>query len=76
MENQLAKRYLKRNASGCGLFLVGWFNCSQWDDNDYRKKKVPKLSLEEARSLFKNQATALSVGDLLIGSVVLNTALI
>ena len=76
MENQLAKRYLKRNASGCGLFLVGWFNCSQWDDNDYRKKKVPKLSLEEARSLFKNQATALSVGDLIIGSVVLNTALI
>ena len=37
MQTQLTERYLKDNSCRHGLYLVGWFNCPQWDRADYRK---------------------------------------
>jgi hypothetical protein len=76
MEEQLAGRYLKDNPT-CrhGLYLVGWFNCEQWDTEHRRRKRPPSYGLEEARSRFEDQARRLSRGDLRVRAFVLDTAL-
>lgn len=73
MEDQLKNRYMKDNRCNHGLYLVGWFNCEQWDDDDYRKKASPKIGIGGARDLFKDQASALSNGEK-IDSFVMNCA--
>lgn len=75
MKTQLVDRYLKDNRCQHGLYLVGWFNCDQWDDNDYRKQQTPKLSIEEARKQFEAQAAELSQSDVQVKAFVMNTAL-
>ena len=75
MKTQLVNRYLKDNQCQHGLYLIGWFNCNQWDDNDYRKKQTPKLSIDEAQKKFDAQANELSQQGMLIKAFVLNTAL-
>lgn len=78
METQLVDRYLKENPCRYGLYLVGWFNCKQWDPADYRKSDAPTLDIEEAREKFAAQAIHLSadpIRDVLIRSFVLNTVM-
>lgn len=74
METQLAGRYLKDNPCRHGLYLVGWYNCPQWDSGDYRRRQAPRKSLEEARQQFEAQAEQLSSGDLEVRAFVLNAA--
>lgn len=62
MRKQLRDRYLRDNRCQNGLYLVGWFSCAKWDDEDPRKKKCPELSLDEAKNLFAGQAVELSNG--------------
>jgi len=73
METQLKEQYLKDNKCEYGVYLVGWFNCPQWDASDSRKP--PAETLEEARKRFDDQATALSTVRITIRAFVLNTAL-
>ncbi|MEP1077235.1 hypothetical protein NDI52_17685 [Leptolyngbya sp. PL-A3] len=73
MQAQLVERYLKDNRCQHGLYLIGWFNCKQWDNKDSRKP--PKLNIEEARQKFEAQATELSKQGIKVKAVVLNTAL-
>ena len=75
MESQLMDRYLKDNHCDYGLYLVGWFNCNQWDETDYRKNQAPQISAVEAQMKFTHQADDLSRHDKLIKSLVINTAL-
>jgi hypothetical protein len=75
MKTQLVDRYLKDNRCQQGLYLVGWFNCDQWDDGDYRKRQAPKLSIPEAQQRFDAQAEDLSQQGMRIRAVVLNTVL-
>lgn len=75
METQLVNRYLKDNRCQYGLYLVGWFNCELWDNQDYRKGRVPELTLDEAEQQFNTQAAELSQGDTRIRAVVMDTAL-
>jgi predicted NACHT family NTPase len=75
MEEQLVNRYLRENSSKYGLYLIGWFNCDQWDNEDYRKQRAPGLTIAEAQSRFDVQAAALSSSDLKIKTLVLNTSL-
>jgi hypothetical protein len=59
METQLAGRYLKD--SQChGLYLVGWFECRQWDPADPRKKRSANLDLSSLQSHLQDQASHLS----------------
>lgn len=73
MQTQLVGRYLKDNSCQHGLYLVGWFNCKQWDRKDSRKP--PKLSIEDARQRFETQAVGLSEQGIKVKAVVLNTSL-
>ena len=75
MKTQLVDRYLKNNRCQYGLYLVGWFNCDQWDNNDYRKNQVPKIGKDEAREQFDAQAVGLSKQGREIKALVINTAL-
>lgn len=76
MEEQLAGRYLADNAS-CrhGLYLVGWFNCRQWDKADWRRRQAPRYGLKEARERFAEQAEILSERGPRVRAVVVNAAL-
>ena len=76
MKTQLVDRYMKDNHCQHGLYLVGWFNCKQWDDADYRKEDARKFNdIQEVRTFFDDQATSLSTGGLQIRAFVMNTAL-
>jgi predicted NACHT family NTPase len=75
MKKQLVDRYLKDNRCQYGLYLIGWFNCQQWDDGDYRKGQVPKLIIGKAQEQYGAKASELSQGDLCIKALVINTAL-
>jgi hypothetical protein len=75
MKTQLVDRYLRDNPCQYGLYLVGWFNCNQWDDNDYKKGQAPKLSIEEARKQFDTQAEELSQSGVRVKAFVMNTTL-
>jgi hypothetical protein len=75
MKTQLVDRYLKDNNCNHGIYLVGWYVCDKWDEDDQRKANTPKLPLHEARQFFDEQAQELSSNVLTIRAVVLNTAL-
>ncbi|HEX9059402.1 MAG TPA: hypothetical protein VF941_04420, partial [Clostridia bacterium] len=64
MENQLVKKYLLSTDCSEGIYLIGWFQCDQWNDPDpkevKRKNKCSKLDLQEAIEKYKDQAQKLS----------------
>jgi hypothetical protein len=72
---QLRDRYLKDNACTHGLYLVGWFNCDQWDEKDSRRRKSPKMTVTEAQAFFDEQAAEASLGTLTLRAHVLHCAL-
>lgn len=73
MKEQLIDRYLNDNKCQHGLYLIGWFNCNQWDRKD--SKKPPNLNIEEARQRFETQAAELSKQGVKVRAVVLDTSL-
>ncbi len=75
MTTQLVNRYLQDNTCQHGLYLIGWFNCEQWNSRDYRKNKAEKISAVEAQEKYKLQAEELSLSGVTVKSFVLNTAL-
>jgi hypothetical protein len=75
METQLVNRYLQDNTCQHGLYLIGWFNCPQWDISDSRKGKSPKITLEGAKQQYAQQAETLSQFGHKVKTFVLNSAL-
>jgi len=76
METQLVNRYLKDNTCQHGLYLIGWFNCDQWDGSDSRKQKAMRLgSISEVRESLDRQAESLSQARVTIKAFVLNASL-
>jgi hypothetical protein len=73
MQTQLVGRYLRDNHCQHGLYLIGWFNCSAWDRHDYRKRRAPHMTIEEAKRLFNDQAATLSQ-YVTVKSLILNAA--
>lgn len=75
IKTQLVERYLADNPYPYGLYLIGWFNCQQWDSADSRKSKAPKMSLDKARAYFNSQAEELTSSRCKVRAYVLDTAL-
>lgn len=75
METQLVDRYLANNANPYGLYLVGWFTCTQWDNNDGRKNSTPRMTIDEAKQHFDTQAEQLSSASQLVRACVIDSAL-
>ncbi len=74
MTEQLARRYLRDNATRTGVFLVGLFRCSIWDSSDYRKRDCKDDSVELASALAK-EAAALRADGFDIRPIFLNCSL-
>jgi hypothetical protein len=75
METQLRDRYLKDNHCANGLYLVAWFSCAKWSENDSRKKRCSPLSLSEATDSVSRQAATLSSDNVQIRSYILDASL-
>jgi hypothetical protein len=77
MRDQLVGRYLKDNHCQHGLYLVGWFNCSNWSKGDGRKKQAEKLcpTLDDTRQKLTASATDLSTDMTRIKAIVLDSSL-
>jgi hypothetical protein len=75
MEHQLRDRYLAGTECHHGLYLVGWFICPQWDPDDERNSRTPRMTGEEAQRQFDDQAALLSQPPVRIRALVLNAAL-
>jgi hypothetical protein len=66
MERQLRDRYLATGTGKVGLYLVGWFK------TEGVERRGPRLTIEEARSAFAQQAEELSTEPFLIRAYVLD----
>lgn len=75
METQLLGKYLRNNDCKHGLYLVGWFNCPQWDKDDSRRSKAFRHDLEELTIALNSQAMRLSKGEGTIRVVILDASL-
>jgi len=79
MKSQLVDRYLQDSQCPNGIYLVGWFRCEKWCNEDYRKRDTPGYSVNEASAHFSDQATEISqsssIPDLNLKAFVLNTRL-
>jgi hypothetical protein len=60
MEGQLGQRYLSSGVTRHGVYLVGWFDCPQWNSKDYRRHQRAYSDLGEARRACAEQAQELS----------------
>jgi hypothetical protein len=74
MTDQLARRYLRDNATRTGVFLVGWFQCSIWDSSDYRKSDCNSDPVPLTSSL-ASEAAALRADGFNIRPILLNCSL-
>ena len=74
MRTQLRDGYLKQNNCPYGIYLVGWFMCPKWRDDDLNKTKTRRQNLEDPRGFFDRQAEALSVNGYILRAVVLDTS--
>lgn len=75
MEAQLAGRYLRDNRCKHGLYMVGWFNCPQWDEEDTRHKTAMRRDPADTLNRLKSKATELSQGELRVETLLINVAL-
>ncbi len=72
METQLVGRYLAETRARHGLYVVGWFECPQWDRCDQRKRRTETLA--EATARLQKQAHDLSQRQALIKAFVLDAS--
>ena len=74
MPSQLVKRYLRQNGLSTGLYLVGYFASPRW--SGAQATKSAKLgSLDELRRRLAAQASAHSLGQITLTSMVLDCRL-
>jgi hypothetical protein len=75
MKDQLVDRYLKDIQCNHGIYLVGWFACSQCKYDNCKTKICQKGTIDDLRNQLDSQAKLLSINDLKIKSFVINAAL-
>lgn len=44
MQSQLKERYLRRLGAGHGLYLVGWYACEFWQDQDDKRRRCDRAA--------------------------------
>lgn len=75
MEAQLAGRYLSDSRCRHGLYLVGWFNCPQWDMEDPRNRTAMRRDPVDTLARLRVKAGELSQGELRVEPLLVNAAL-
>lgn len=79
METQLKTNYLAGGGYRCGLYLIGWFYCDRWKEEDKKESSPLKVirnrtnrTLEENRDFFGRQAAELCDENFSIKSFLLD----
>jgi hypothetical protein len=75
IEAQLAGSYLRDNRCRHGLYLVGWFNCPQWDEEDPRRRIAMRRDPGETMNKLEVKALKLSKEELQVKALIINAAL-
>jgi hypothetical protein len=78
MQTQLRDRYLRDNRCRHGLYVVGWFLCDQWDEDDYRYVAAKRLMPENVAAtqrLFDDQSRQLSSSSVTLRAFVIDASL-
>lgn len=75
MESQLVGKYLKDNVCRYGIYLVGWFNCPQWNEKDWRRKDAFQHDLEDIKREFDSQARHLSKSGIEVKAYIIDASL-
>lgn len=75
MKTQLRDRYLEDNIGCHGIYVVGWYKCSQWDTSDSRSGRLKLSSRKELDHKLRSQADRLSSSEQKISSFVLDASL-
>ncbi|MFL5357427.1 NACHT domain-containing protein [Archangium sp.] len=74
MREQLVGRYLAENACQHGIYLVGWYACTHWDETRAHPSEGRVSTQDRARQLLEEQARELSQGNVRVRSFVLDAA--
>jgi hypothetical protein len=53
IKNQLIDKYMSGGTAAAGILILGWFECDQWDDGDYRRRDSTK-TWEDAKSALED----------------------
>lgn len=72
MATQLVGRYLSETQCRDGIYLVGWFQCDEWGDDDWRKAACRGATVSELAAELQVQAAALTTSDVHVASLVLD----
>ncbi len=72
VENQLRNRYLAHGNIHCGIYLVGWFACANWDSKDWRQRATRKRNRADIATLLEAKALELSTDGRQIRVLVLD----
>ncbi len=80
LNEQLFDRYLSEISCQDGIYLVGWFNCDKWSDQDYRKADASRYTsafptLPDAKVHFNTEAEKLSQPNKQVKAFVLDVSL-
>ena len=58
LDQQLVRDYMVDLRAPVGIYLVSWFDQTQWDPGDYRRAQVPHLPIADAQDRLDQQAAA------------------
>lgn len=75
MNTQLESEYMKETGITHAIYLVFWFDRSDWDRSDYRYARSTFGTAGAAQDFFDDQARKLSEGGRQIRAVVLDGSL-
>jgi len=77
IKDQLADRYLNSTSCNYGIYLVGWFYCTKWDESDYRKSVSFSQfkSIEEMLVYFQEKDKELSTNNKIVKTFVFDATL-
>jgi hypothetical protein len=62
LEAQLFRDYMIPLRAQAGIYLVGWFDSEKWDQDDNRRERASKISIDEVRAQLDRQSAALPDG--------------
>jgi hypothetical protein len=62
LREQLFLEYIIPLRAQVGIYLVSWFDTDKWDEEDTRRDRVPRMTIEDAIGQLEAQAGALPDG--------------
>jgi hypothetical protein len=62
LKEQLVRDYMVDLSAPVGIFLVGWFDKTDWDPSDSRRRQTPQRPISEVQEQLNQQAASVPEG--------------